>query len=501
MRFFEATHDGIANARANACRALSPDPVPAVLQNREAPDFQLPDASGKMVSLSAQRGHPVLVNFWATWCPPCVEEVPSMEDLARRLEKTDIRMLAVSVDDSWDAVRQFFVKGTKMGVLLDLSQERAQELRHREVSRELHDRRQRPRAPLLHQQARLVEARSDRLPREPAMTAGLPGARRARPARRSVAVRRGVRARARPRGIPPLPLLTLINFFNYLDRQVVYGMTPLIGETFKLSFAQLGLLATVNLLVFAVASLVSGPIADRIGPRKVIFAGILVWAIATIGSALSTSYPMLLFFRALVGVGEGGYGPSANTLLCADAPPEKRGRALGIYNVGMALGGTGGLALGALLAPKIGWRGVVLDRGRPVDAARARCRRSSRRRRACRARRSCRRAPICSRRPTSWRWRAASWRRSAPARLIFWARWLILEVRHFSVVVGSVFMAFVGLGVRRRRRGRRRLRGRHAQPPRARAGTRCAIGALDADRGPVRRRQPADRPITCCSWC
>jgi peroxiredoxin len=121
VRFFEATHEGIANARSNACRALSPDPVPPALLNREAPDFQLPDASGKMVSLSAQRGHPVLLNFWATWCPPCVEEVPSMEDLARRLEKTDIRMMAVSVDDSWDAVRQFFVKGTRMGVLLDLS--------------------------------------------------------------------------------------------------------------------------------------------------------------------------------------------------------------------------------------------------------------------------------------------------------------------------------------------------------------------------------------------
>ena len=122
-RFFQATHDGIEKARANACRALAPDPVPAFLQNRDAPDFQLPDASGKMVSLSAQRGHPVLVNFWATWCPPCVEEVPSMEDLARRLEKTDIRLMAVSVDESWDIVRKFFVNGTKMGVLLDLSKD------------------------------------------------------------------------------------------------------------------------------------------------------------------------------------------------------------------------------------------------------------------------------------------------------------------------------------------------------------------------------------------
>src|SRR5450432_3414340 len=169
----------------------------------------------------------------------------------------------------------------------------------------------------------------------------------------------------RSRGIPPLPLLTLINFFNYVDRQVVYGMTPDIGRAFHLSNFRLGWLAWVNLFVFALASLISGPIADRIGPRKVIFAGIFVWAIATIGSALSTSYPMLLFFRALVGVGEGGYGPSANTLLCAAAPPEKRGRALGIYNVGMAVGGTAGLALGAMLAPKIGWRGAFWIAGGP----------------------------------------------------------------------------------------------------------------------------------------
>src|SRR4029077_8418369 len=113
----------------------------------------------------------------------------------------------------------------------------------------------------------------------------------------------------------------------------------------------------------------SGPIADRIGPRKVIFAGIMIWSIATIGSALSTSYLMLMFFRALVGVGEGAFGPSANALLCADAPPDKRGRALGIYNVGMALGGAGGGAVALLaagvLAPVLSWRGALLVAGVP----------------------------------------------------------------------------------------------------------------------------------------
>jgi len=251
-------------------------------------------------------------------------------------------------------------------------------------------------------------------------------------------------AARKPRGIPPLPLLTLINFFNYLDRQVVYGMTPLIGDTFHLSPFQLGLLATVNLQVFAFASLISGPIADRIGPRKVIFAGILIWAIATIGSALSTSYTMLMFFRALVGVGEGAYGPSANTLLCADASPEKRGRALGIYNVGMAVGGTSGLALGAILAPILGWRGVFWLAGGPsvllalLSAFIA----------------APRRLPRPATLPARSYLLSANYLMAlaggilatfGASGLIFWARWLIVEERGFSVNGGSVFMALVGL--------------------------------------------------------
>src|SRR3954471_18922925 len=92
------------------------------------------------------------------------------------------------------------------------------------------------------------------------------------------------------RGIPPLPLLTVLNFFNYMDRQVVYGMSDKISETFHLSPAQFGSLAFVNLMVSAIASAISGPIADRIGPRKVIVTGVAIWSAATIGSALSHSF-------------------------------------------------------------------------------------------------------------------------------------------------------------------------------------------------------------------
>jgi peroxiredoxin len=121
VRFFAAASSTLALTRENACRAFAPDPIPAALQGVEAPNFELPDANGKMVSLRAQKGHPVAVNFWATWCPPCVEEVPSFESFAAAIEGTDMRLLAVSVDDDWDAIRKFFVKGTKIGVLLDKS--------------------------------------------------------------------------------------------------------------------------------------------------------------------------------------------------------------------------------------------------------------------------------------------------------------------------------------------------------------------------------------------
>ncbi len=170
-------------------------------------------------------------------------------------------------------------------------------------------------------------------------------------------------------GFAPLPLLTLINFFNYLDRQIMYGLFPLVKADMQLTDTQLGALGFGNLLVFALSSIIGGPITDRIGPRKVIFAGVAVWSFATLGSALAPSFWLLLVMRALVGVGEGAFGPSGNALICADAPPEKRGRAMGIYNVGMALGGASGGALGLLsggvLSPYVSWRGALMTAAAP----------------------------------------------------------------------------------------------------------------------------------------
>jgi peroxiredoxin len=122
VQFLRAADETAGATRTNACRALRPDPVPAALQNREAPDFDLADATGKRWTLRSLRGRTVLLNFWATWCPPCAEEMPGMEDLARKLDNHAL-VLAVSVDESWDLIRRFFPRGTPLSIVLDESKQ------------------------------------------------------------------------------------------------------------------------------------------------------------------------------------------------------------------------------------------------------------------------------------------------------------------------------------------------------------------------------------------
>ena len=63
-----------------------------------APNFTLPNLDNKMISLADYKGKVVLLNIWATWCPPCVEEMPSMEKLYQTFKGQDFEILAVSID-------------------------------------------------------------------------------------------------------------------------------------------------------------------------------------------------------------------------------------------------------------------------------------------------------------------------------------------------------------------------------------------------------------------
>jgi peroxiredoxin len=84
------------------------------------PDFQLSDLDGRTLHLSGYRGKIVVLNFWATWCAPCLEEMPSLDRFAEQFVPKGVAVLAVSVDDDEQALRQFVAKNQlKMTVLRD----------------------------------------------------------------------------------------------------------------------------------------------------------------------------------------------------------------------------------------------------------------------------------------------------------------------------------------------------------------------------------------------
>lgn len=84
------------------------------------PNFQLSDLDGRTSRLSDYRGKVVVLNFWATWCAPCVQEMPSLNRLSETFGLKGVTVLAVSVDDDEQALRQFVAKNQlKMAVLRD----------------------------------------------------------------------------------------------------------------------------------------------------------------------------------------------------------------------------------------------------------------------------------------------------------------------------------------------------------------------------------------------
>lgn len=119
-RFLVALAQATEEERSGACRAMGPQ-----LLSTRAPDFALPDLDGKKRRLSEFAGKVVLLNFWATWCPPCVEELPSMIRLQQRMSGEDFVLLTVSVDDSAEVVRDFLSRHRgvigAMKVLIDPS--------------------------------------------------------------------------------------------------------------------------------------------------------------------------------------------------------------------------------------------------------------------------------------------------------------------------------------------------------------------------------------------
>jgi len=91
--------------------SIEPTRVKAEKDRKQAPDFALKDVTGQTVKLSDYRGKVVLLNFWATWCEPCQEEIPWFIDFQQSLKDRNFEVLGVSMDDDGcDSVKPFLAK-------------------------------------------------------------------------------------------------------------------------------------------------------------------------------------------------------------------------------------------------------------------------------------------------------------------------------------------------------------------------------------------------------
>ena len=104
--------------------SLDADVASATPEKSIAPDFTLTDMEGKSVSLSDFRGKVVLLNFWATWCPPCRAEMPSMERLYSEMRDKDFVLLAVNVEENGQNAVSSFVEDIPVSfpILFDSAQ-------------------------------------------------------------------------------------------------------------------------------------------------------------------------------------------------------------------------------------------------------------------------------------------------------------------------------------------------------------------------------------------
>lgn len=94
------------------------------LEGRPAPDFALKSSTGENMRLSEYRGDVVMINFWATWCGPCRQEMPLLDELYSRYERVGFNLLGVNIDDdSRRAMQMIEELGVNFPVLFDARKE------------------------------------------------------------------------------------------------------------------------------------------------------------------------------------------------------------------------------------------------------------------------------------------------------------------------------------------------------------------------------------------
>jgi MFS transporter, Spinster family, sphingosine-1-phosphate transporter len=156
-------------------------------------------------------------------------------------------------------------------------------------------------------------------------------------------------------------LLLAINLFNYIDRQVLAALEPDIRATFFApddvnAMTKTGLLGDAFFVTYMVSAPILGLLADRISRWLIIGSAVILWSLASGGSGLAATFAILFATRVCVGIGEGGYGPAAPTILADLFPIETRGRTMAIFYTAIPVGSALGYVIGGLVGAHLGWR-------------------------------------------------------------------------------------------------------------------------------------------------
>ena len=156
-------------------------------------------------------------------------------------------------------------------------------------------------------------------------------------------------------------LLVGINLFNYIDRQILAALEPDIRATFFApgdvnAMWKTGLLGDAFFVTYMISAPMLGFLADRISRWIIVGFAVILWSLASGGSGLAATFTILFATRIFVGIGEGGYGPAAPTILADLFPIEIRGRVMAIFYTAIPVGSALGYVIGGVVGAHLGWR-------------------------------------------------------------------------------------------------------------------------------------------------
>lgn len=151
-------------------------------------------------------------------------------------------------------------------------------------------------------------------------------------------------------------LLWVAYLTNYVDRQVVFSIFPVLRKELHFSETQLGLVGSVFIWVYSLCMPLTGRMADLFRRERVIIVSLVLWSGATLGTALSGSVASFLFWRGAMGVTESLYMPASLGLIAALHPGATRSRALALHATAQFMGIVAGGSYGGWAADHMGWR-------------------------------------------------------------------------------------------------------------------------------------------------